>query len=194
MGITQGYLHMLINGICQLDGMVQQWVHTVHTPWLAWVMQVITYMGFSLTYIIVAMTVSGWLLYKRRLWEAVFLNLSLSSAWVMMGFLKDLFARSRPMGEALTMAGGYSFPSGHAMLSMACYGFLAGLLLSYSRSRAAYRVVVSLYILVFLIGISRVYLNVHYLSDVLVGFILGFIIMTLSLKGMRIMKRRSGWE
>lgn len=194
MAITELGFYKLMSGFMQLDRLAYQWVHTVHAPWLINIMLVITYMGFSLTYIILAAAVSCYLLYRRQVWEAVFLNISLFSAWGLMGLLKNWFERSRPTGEVLTAAGGYSFPSGHAMLSMAFYGFLASLLLSRSSSKWAPLGAISLYILVFLIGFSRIYLNVHYLSDVLAGFIFGFICLILSLKGMEAVRRRLGGE
>ncbi|NLN88199.1 MAG: phosphatase PAP2 family protein, partial [Syntrophomonadaceae bacterium] len=133
--------------------------------------------------------ISFYLLSKQNIYEAIFLNISLFSAWGMMSLLKNLFERSRPAGEALTIAAGFSLPSGHAMLAMAFYGFLAALLLRHrKRSRARWGAVL-LFIWVILVGFSRIYLNVHYLSDVLSGFVFGFICMILSLAGLERVRR-----
>jgi len=70
------------------------------------------------------------------------------------------------------------------MVSMAFYGFLAALLLRQKNSSRARWGATLLFVWVILIGFSRIYLNVHYLSDVLAGFILGFICMIVSLAGM----------
>ena len=75
------------------------------------------------------------------------------------------------------------------MLSMAFYGFLAVLLLRQKNSSRARWGAILLFIWVILIGFSRIYLNVHYLSDVLSGFMLGFISMVLSLAGLDRIKR-----
>ena len=174
----------LLYGFLQLDRLVYQWVHTVQIPWLINIMLIITYMGFSVTFLILSALISVYLLFERRLWETMFLNASLYTAWALMGLLKNWFERSRPAGEALTVAGGYSFPSGHAMLAMAFYGFLASLLI-HSGSRWGRIGAGLLYILIILIAFSRIYLNVHYLSDVLAGLLFGSICLIVSLKAMK---------
>lgn len=181
MGAAGLSISKLLNGFIQLDGLVYQWVHTVQVPWMVNVMLVITYMGFLATFLVLSAVLTIFLLYRRRIWDAIFMNISLYSAWVLMGILKNWFERSRPIGEALTVARGYSFPSGHAMLAMAFYGFLASLLLQ-SGSKWGRRGAALLYILIVFIAFSRVYLNVHYLSDVLAGLFFGFICLIVSLK------------
>lgn len=86
--------------------------------------------------------------------------------------LKYLFMRPRPTMMWLIEATGYSFPSGHSTLSLCFYGlciyFLMKSTLPYKRILS-----MSLIILIFCIGVSRIYLGVHYFSDVLAGFLLG---------------------
>jgi len=87
--------------------------------------------------------------------------------------LKVLVARARPTGLIPAIAEtGFSFPSGHAVASMAFYGFLAFLI---SRLYPEYRKVVLTLagIIIFVIGVSRLYLGVHFLSDVLAGYLVG---------------------
>jgi len=74
----------------------------------------------------------------------------------------------------LVIAHGYSFPSGHVFSAMAVYGVLIYLIWSMGKNRALkFIVLLSSIFMVFLIGISRIYLNVHYLTDVLVGYAVG---------------------
>ena len=174
----------LIGFWAALDLQVQAWAGGIHTPLGIKCFNLITYTGSSVAFLFLTLFISFYLLSKQRVNEAIFLNVSLFSAWWIMILLKNVFERSRPAGEALTIASGFSLPSGHAMLSMAFYGFLAGLLLRHEKSSRARWGAALLFIWVILIGFSRIYLNVHYLSDVLAGFILGFIIMILSLVGM----------
>ena len=85
--------------------------------------------------------------------------------------IKNVVQRPRPDGFRLVSEWGYSFPSGHSMVAMAFYGFLAWLVWKYEREvlqRWFYVVVFAGLIL--MIGISRVYLGVHYASDVIAGF------------------------
>ena len=85
--------------------------------------------------------------------------------------IKNIVQRPRPDGFRLVSEWGYSFPSGHSMVAMAFYGFLAWLVWKYERqtvTRWFYTVVFALFILA--IGMSRIYLGVHYASDVIAGF------------------------
>ena len=88
---------------------------------------------------------------------------------------KAVFERDRPdSSEALASAAGFSFPSGHAMSSLAIYGALTIVAArSFDSPRARMLVAVLALALVLAIGFSRVYLGVHYASDVLAGFIAG---------------------
>ena len=176
--------------IWSLDILAKQWAHNIQNPWLTRIMVFITYMGASLTYLTISALVSIYLLSRRKELKAVFLNISLFTAWILVEFIKVWIGRLRPLGEPLTVATGYSFPSGHAMMSMAFYGFLAGLLLCPGKSQWHRLGGVSLYGLVLLIGFSRIYLNVHYLSDVLIGWGLGLLCQLASFKVMRKIQSR----
>lgn len=85
--------------------------------------------------------------------------------------LKLIFLRSRPSDINLIIETGYSFPSGHAMISLAIYGLLVYILFK-SDYKFKNIMIVILIILIILIGISRIYLGVHYTSDVIAGFII----------------------
>lgn len=133
----------------------------------------ITQLGSPVTFIILGITALIIMLLTQRTIQGIMLNLCLLLTWISMNLLKNLFARPRPAGEHLTYATGYSYPSGHAMVSMAFYGFLAYLILNSVPGKKGKGGAGLLLLLVFLIGVSRIYLNVHYASDVLTGFVLG---------------------
>jgi len=85
--------------------------------------------------------------------------------------LKEIVQRPRPAGFSLVSESGYSFPSGHSMISMAFYGLCAWMVWRYERDRLLrYLCCLSFAALIALIGMSRIYLGVHYASDVLAGF------------------------
>lgn len=87
--------------------------------------------------------------------------------------LKSLLQRPRPTGFRIINETGYSFPSGHSMISLAFYGFLIYLIYKNIKNKCLkFTLIISLFILIISIGLSRIYLGVHYTSDVFAGFLL----------------------
>lgn len=111
----------------------------------------------------------------KHFWETAMLANSLIGGLLLNQALKVMFHRTRPNIKPLVEAGGYSFPSGHAMVSVAFYGMFGYLLWVYlrNRSKPAWYVTASTILLIMSIGISRVYLGVHFPSDVVAGFAAG---------------------
>ena len=94
--------------------------------------------------------------------------------------LKNIVQRPRPNEFRIIDQSGYSFPSGHSMVSMAFYGFLVYLIFKNVKNK--YIKILLIFILasiIFMIGLSRIYLGVHYTSDVLGGFLLALSYLTL---------------
>lgn len=88
--------------------------------------------------------------------------------------IKLIFARARPDINPLMIENTYSFPSGHSMMSMILYGYLIYLIYNYFKSKKyKWLLICVLSILILCIGFSRIYLGVHYVSDVVGGFVLG---------------------
>ena len=86
--------------------------------------------------------------------------------------LKFLLQRPRPTEFRIINESGYSFPSGHSMISMAFYGFLIYLIYKYINNKYLKSFLVFiLSLLIIMIGFSRIYLGVHYTSDVIAGFL-----------------------
>ncbi len=87
--------------------------------------------------------------------------------------LKRILQRPRPTEFRLIDETGYSFPSGHSMISMAFYGYLIYLIYKYVKNtKLKWSLITLLIILIVSIGVSRIYLGVHYTSDVLAGFLI----------------------
>lgn len=114
----------------------------------------------------------------KKIGFGIALNLSLIT--ILNHVLKFIIARPRPVDINLILENGYSFPSGHAMICAAYYGFFIYLIYSYIKSKYIKWTLISLILfLIFLIGFSRIYLGVHYMSDVLAGFSLSVVYLTI---------------
>lgn len=93
-------------------------------------------------------------------------------------WIKVLVGRERPSILIEANAEGFSFPSGHSMITMVCYGFLMYLLVKkVSSNQLKTTIQISFSLLIFLIGISRFFINVHYITDIIAGFTFGFLIL-----------------
>lgn len=87
--------------------------------------------------------------------------------------LKYIFRRERPRDIMMVIENGFSFPSGHTMLATIFYGFIIYLIYKSDKSRKfKYVSIILLSLLILLIGISRIYLGVHYTTDVLGGYLI----------------------
>ena len=108
---------------------------------------------------------------NKKIGISIFSNLVIITA--LNQLLKRILQRPRPTEYRIIEETGYSFPSGHSMISMAFYGYLIYLIYKYVKNKYIKWIsIVLLSILICAIGISRIYLGVHYVSDVLGGFLI----------------------
>lgn len=108
---------------------------------------------------------------NKKIGTAIILNLFIITFLNLI--LKNIIQRPRPTQFRLIDESGYSFPSGHSMISMAFYGFLVYLIYQYIKNKKLkIALIIVLSILPILIGISRIYLGVHYTTDVVGGFLI----------------------
>lgn len=113
----------------------------------------------------------GTLLFFKNKRYGIFMSLNLTLIFVFNQYMKIFFERPRPVDLMIVQERGYSFPSGHSMVSMAFYGFIIFLIWKYLKNKTLkWLYTILLGILIVLIGTSRIYLGVHYASDVLAGF------------------------
>jgi membrane-associated phospholipid phosphatase len=120
--------------------------------------------------------IAYFLFIKRHKWYSIKVPaIALSSLGLMFG-LKHFFGRPRPDVPLLFEAEGLSFPSGHALFSITFYGLLIYIIYKTIKNDALKWALIILFaILIFIIGFSRVYLRVHYATDVIAGFCVGFL-------------------
>ena len=140
------------------------------------VMRLITQFGG--TNLMIAWAMASLVLIKnKRIAISVVSNLVLIA--LLNNILKLIVRRDRPTGFRLIAETGYSFPSGHSMVSMAFYGYLIYLIYKNVRNKKLRWTLIACFsLLILIIGMSRIYLGVHYTSDVFAGFLfsLGYLV------------------
>jgi membrane-associated phospholipid phosphatase len=135
------------------------------TPWVVR----ITFFGSAPFLVAAGIGIPGVLAWQKRRHEALEVFWAVAGAAILNQIFKTHFHRLRP-DTALFPQLGLSFPSGHAMIGMALYGCLAWLLWRHGRHPLW---AVALLLWAVLIGLTRIYLHVHYTTDVLAGFVAG---------------------
>jgi membrane-associated phospholipid phosphatase len=146
-------------------------------------MQFITFLGTHKFLIPANIILTAYFLFvrKHRWYSIKVASIALSST-AMMFLLKTFFSRERPLIPLLQPAMGYSFPSGHSMMSFAFYGLLIYLAYRYVNNQfLKWLLIITFAALILLIGVSRIYLRVHYATDVLAGFSVGLVWLVFSI-------------
>lgn len=156
----------------------------------------ITALGSGWVLGLVVLAIVGFLALQGMRRTALFVTASAVGGWLLNSGLKELFGRPRPdvvphLREVLTL----SFPSGHAMTSAAVYLTLGALLMRIATRRATkiYCMAMAM-LLTVLVGSSRVYLGVHYPTDVLAGWLVGLSWALLCWIVERALERRTGMK
>lgn len=179
--------------IAAVDSPVTRWLVERRQRWATTVMQVVTELGSAWFVVALIIVVTAVLWWWRRPWsELLVVPLCSGGAALMVAFIKLAIARPRPtLGEIVATANGFSFPSGHSAQAVACYCALAWVIAHITASRRSTVVAWSgAVIIAVLIGFSRLYLGVHWLSDVVGGFVLGAAWLTVTLSAVAAGQRR----
>jgi membrane-associated phospholipid phosphatase len=158
--------------IVSFDRALAGWLHTYETGFATDVVSTVTQLGGATVLLAITLVASVALVLARRFAHATLMGAALAGGEALNMALKAAFERPRPaFSDPIATASGFSFPSGHAMVSVTVYGALAFVILATTKSRRA-RVLVlaTAAALVLAIGFSRLYLGVHYVSDVLAAY------------------------
>ncbi|WP_028399401.1 phosphatase PAP2 family protein [Ectobacillus panaciterrae] len=136
--------------------------------------EAITELGSGIGIVGTLLLSSIWLWRKKRYPTIIAFILAVAATRIVNKVLKAIVARERPSLNAAVDGLGYSFPSGHAMLSIVTYGFLAAVIIIQEMGKAKKAIVLLLAaLLILLVGLSRIVLSVHYPSDILGGYCMG---------------------
>ncbi|MDP2137414.1 MAG: phosphatase PAP2 family protein [Candidatus Didemnitutus sp.] len=187
--IAEGLLS--IDPLIAVDHRLALWFDQHATPAVTRVAEGITFLG-SPVFLTAASITVALILLRRKVWYrlAAFI-LTVGGGALLNAALKHLFQRPRPLFDhPLIPASGYSFPSGHMMGAVLFYGFMAVAVVTQVnpwRWRALAPLLA--FLLVILIGLSRIYLGAHYLSDVLAAAAAGLTWLAFSITGVEAFRR-----
>lgn len=166
---------LIRNELSQFDQTIYSFLSGFISKDTTAVMKGFTYLGSSPTLILIA--IASYIILRknqRYFLYGHFIAANLGITWIFDELFKLAFHRQRPDILRLVEAGGFSFPSGHSMVSMSFYGLiLYFVFINTESSFRRYTFASLLCLLILSIGVSRVYLGVHYASDVLAGFSAG---------------------
>ncbi|HEX9483831.1 MAG TPA: phosphatase PAP2 family protein, partial [Gemmatimonadaceae bacterium] len=175
LGFAELAEHVLAGGTQAFDVAVLQWLHAHQTPQLTALMVEMTYLGTGTVVVMIVGVTALFLWHTEHKYSARLLLASTIGNIVLNGALKFVYHRSRPSLFAWqTTALSSSFPSGHAMSATVVYGTVAYLLMRLQKHHWARMLTLAgAVLLVLLICLTRLYLGVHYPSDVIGGMIVG---------------------
>jgi len=158
----------------KFDEFVRNAVHRHATPALTWLMHGFSFLGSVAVVTTLCVLAIGTFLYFRQARIAALLAMTMVGMAALDITLKLAFHRPRPVGYFGPTPTTFSFPSGHAMGSVCFYGVLAAILAARASGRAVkWCIWTGAVLLIGMIGYSRIYLGVHYPSDVIAGYCTG---------------------
>ncbi len=151
-----------------IDMQILQWIHAHATHVLDVFFLIVTTSGNVEVLLPITVIVSGYILYKKQYLNALIILFGVGGAAAANVVLKLLFHRDRPgFWHSLIVETGYSFPSGHAMLSSA---LVLSIIFITWRTRWRWRTITVGAMAIALIGLSRLYMGVHYPTDIVAGW------------------------
>lgn len=168
---------ILTNNISWFDNFIYNIVINLKSDFMTNVMKGITFLGSVKFIIIINVLLFIYSMVKKK-YNLLLITISSITSPIVNNILKVIFKRPRPIIINMIEEGSYSFPSGHSMISILFYGSIIYLLNKY-KIKHCKLISIILSMLILLIGISRIYLGVHYPSDVLGGYLTAGICLTI---------------
>ncbi|AJE04085.1 bifunctional DedA family/phosphatase PAP2 family protein [Geobacter pickeringii] len=186
LGLSFLYVILLLGGVIEdlltadplvaADTRIENLLNALRDPLMVKIFLWVTHLGRAPMVVAVALTLCAILVLWRRGTFIVPFLVALAGACATAGFGKVVFHRPRPAGVAVYPEWTYSFPSGHAVIATALYGFVVYLLCRHTeRWGRRLNILFAGLFLMAAIGFSRLYLGVHFLSDVLGGYLVGLL-------------------
>ena len=163
------------NGLTKdIDNSVYSFIISFRCNFLDNYFKLITKLG-NVTYVIIVLGICVLFIRNKNV---VYLCFSMSLSVIFNYIIKHIIKRDRPNILRLISQGGYSYPSGHTMISLCCYGYLFYYVYKYVKNKyLRISLLVLLSLIIISIPISRIYVGVHYFSDIVGGLLLGGVIL-----------------
>jgi len=173
--------------IYNLDQSVHSYILSIRNNSLTNILIIIT--NISSAYALIVLSIILLAIIKNKK-IPLLISINLICAFITNQIAKSIFTRPRPLGINLIEESGFSYPSGHAMVSMSYFGFIAYLLYKKQPNKITKIILITtLFLTIITIGFSRIYLGVHYLSDVIGGFLLSTIYLIIFIKNIKLKKK-----
>ena len=188
LGVTEDVLHN--DPLTQVDVRLLNWLQAHHGPVRDQVFRAISALGSQWVFVPLGLAVTVFLVIRKRGLLLEGWLLAFVGGFLLNNVLKNAIRRPRPLAGA-GLYQSWSFPSGHAMVSLIAYGMLAYLLilLGPRNRRAQFAIVAGVTLLVLAIGFSRLYLGAHYFSDVVGGYAAGMLWLSACISGLEVTRR-----
>lgn len=151
-----------------LDTYVYNLISVIITPINTQVLKSITFLGSAI--VVIGITILCIIFIKNKRY-GIFMSIDLVSITIFQLILKNIFCRNRPVDINLIVENSYSYPSGHCLTAMAFYGLIIYFIIKSNipmKNKKIYSILLS--ILILFIGLSRIYLGVHFFTDVIGGY------------------------
>lgn len=168
------------NKIVNFDNTIYNFLKGISNEYLTSFFRVITYLANWQSIVLICIIC---IIVIKNKWIGISISINSIFSTILNNILKRIFIRPRPDVLKLITQGGYSYPSGHAMACMSLYGYIIYLIYNSNiNKKTKITTIILLSILILLIGISRIYLGVHYASDIISGYITSILLMMIYIK------------
>lgn len=158
------------------DIVVLEYIHNNISPFILIIMKFMSFIGSAYFIIPIMAIILAYNYKNKKYYQSKLLLLATAGSWILNYILKQVFGRIRPLDYFLVDQGGFSYPSGHTMVATTFYFTIAYLLARRIEDKGKKKTYFLLAaIAIFFMGLSRVYLGVHWPTDILGGFLMGYI-------------------
>lgn len=170
-----------------IDTFIHSWILDIRNNNLTKLLSIITKL-VDASFLLALSSILFIILKNKK--TSLYILVNLVCSFILNETFKSIFLRTRPVGINLIEASGYSYPSGHSMVALSFYSFIGYLLYKkYNNKNIKTLIIVSTISLILVVGFSRIYLGVHYLTDVIAGFVLASIYLPLYIKLIKLEKK-----